>query len=644
MPSHLSSAKASSPGSILLLEEYAALAAAIGSALKKFAPERKVFRARSLAEAEQIVDKNHPDVVILDVDPPWLGITTFIEKLRDTLPGARALVIGAGIPDEISAERGSFGALQFIGKPFELAAFGAAIQAVLGPWRESGSANSRGTLQALNTLDVLLLHCAGGGHFVVDLNTETGRSGKVCVSGGHITHVETGNLIGGEALRQILNWNDVRLSETKAIGPVKRIVHRDWIEIVVEHLSRTKTPTPPQISPEDERPPVTPAQAKTGKKIVVIDDTEMLLIFVEDVLATEDPQLQITTALTGAGGIEQIEEILPNLVLLDYSLPDINGDEVCRRLLENDKTAGVPVLMMSGHVAEMNATAAAYENVVAAIEKPFLSDALIELVRKTLEASPRHRRSVAKQAATKPTERVAQVESTPKPRREKQPVAKASPHTPISVAPEIRETPRPIASERAVVHVATADANTAILGLFLEVISMQLTPQLQMGAIRAKPASPIVSLHLSSATARGAIPPQTAFQLGRAELNAEGHISAIRLFPSAQPFQRTQTQNAFAIGGVALIPNHTRARVQLTPAGSTPMTIELIAQLELGFVQLSNTFQIAQLVLKWPTNIVRVTLNPKATERTGAAFESSEIKLDSSGRLAELLLRPATRA
>ena len=643
MPSYQSSPKASSPGSILLLEEYDALAAAIGSALKKFAPEHPVFRAGSLAEADQFVANTHPQVLILDVDPPWSGITTFIERLRNALPTARALVVGGRIPDDILTSRGSFGALQFISKPFELAAFGAAIQAVLGPWRESGSLNPRGSLRALNTLDVLLLHCAGGGNFVVDLNDETGGSGKVCGSGGQITHAEADSLIGGAALRQILNWNDVRWNETKATGPARRTVHDDWIEIALTYLRQTKAPTPPQISREEERPAPALTETKTGKKIVVIDDTEMLLIFVEDVLATEDPQLQITTALTGAEGIEQVERILPDLVLLDYSLPDINGDQICRRLLENEKTAGVPVLMMSGHVAEMKATAALYQNVVAAIEKPFLSDALVQLVKKTLKASPRPGLSAAKKIAIRPNEPTARI-AVAKPARERQRTAQILPRVAAPVTPELFETPWPSPSGPAIVHAATADANTAILGLFLEVISMQLTPQLQMGAIRARPASTIVSLHLSSATAHGAIPPQTAFQLGRAELNAEGRISSIRLVPSTHPFHRTQTQSAFAIGGVALIPNHTRTRVQLTPAGSTPMTVELIAQLELSSVQLSNTFQIAQLLLKWPTNIVRVTLNPKATERTGAAFESSEIKLDNSGRLAELLLKPAPKA
>ncbi len=98
--------------------------------------------------------------------------------------------------------------------------------------------------------------------------------------------------------------------------------------------------------------------------MLVVDDTETLRIFVEEMLATADPTLQIAMAANGTDGLRQAAETVPDLVLLDYSLPDLNGDEICRHLLEDVKTAHVPVIMMSGHVLEMNAAAAVFENIV----------------------------------------------------------------------------------------------------------------------------------------------------------------------------------------------------------------------------------------------------------------------------------------
>ena len=124
--------------SLLLIEEYDALAVAIESALKKFAPRHRVHVARSLAEARAIALAHSPGLIILDFDPPHPGALAFFEQMRTVLAETRALVIAAGTPRDLPTERGPRGALQFLEKPFELVDFGAAVQALLGPWRETG--------------------------------------------------------------------------------------------------------------------------------------------------------------------------------------------------------------------------------------------------------------------------------------------------------------------------------------------------------------------------------------------------------------------------------------------------------------------------------------------------------------------------
>ena len=167
-----------------------------------------------------------------------------------------------------------------------------------------------------------------------------------------------------------------------------------------------------------------------------------------------------------------------------------------------------------------------------------------------------------------------------------------------SVEPSIEErrpsvTPSPI-------RIAPTEATMAVLGLFLEVISMQLTPQLQMGAIRAQ--TGVADCFASSAFGRGAQCDSAADRISAwtRELDADGRISVLRLLPTSKPFQPAQTRNAFEIGGVALIPNDTRARVQLTPAGTTPMTMELLRASGTWRGRAHPTFQVAQLILKWP--------------------------------------------
>ncbi|HWY51741.1 MAG TPA: response regulator [Chthoniobacterales bacterium] len=630
MPARRKSANADVPQrNILLLEEYDSLAAAVSSALKKFAPQHAAAVARSLAEAEKLAAKLDPELFIVDVDPPWAGLTNFLEKMRAAHPNARALIIGGAIPAEFAAERGSSGALQFIEKPFDLAAFGAAVQALLGPWRDK---EGRGTLGALDAIDAVLSHFAANSSVVLDLRSGT-RTGEIHIAGGQVLHAVVGKLKGEDALREILNWSKPRLGEKKISGSTPRTI-ASWQSIVVEALRETGEEVPEARAPKAEI-----VSARSGKKIVAIDDTEMLLIFVEDILSTADPELQITTALSATEGLREIERVIPDLVLLDYSLPDFNGDKLCERLLKDEKTARVPVLMMSGHVLEMNAAAARLPNVVAKIEKPFLSDALVDLVQQTLEAKHVFERQTEKETLV-PTIFESEPTPLPPPKQEIPLERPTRPLPPTTLAPVESHIEHHAPAAPTAIRVAPTDGNAAVLGIFLEVLSMQLTSQLQMGAIRARPASLTASLRLQSAAARSAIPAELGFQLGPVKLNGEGRISTMRLVPTSKPFQPAQMRTAFEIGGVALIPNETRARVQLTPAGTTPMTMELRAHLELNAVELTPNFQVAQLILNWSTNAVRVTLNPKAPEQSAAKFELRVLKLDESGRIAELLLQP----
>ena len=99
-----------------------------------------------------------------------------------------------------------------------------------------------------------------------------------------------------------------------------------------------------------------------AKKLLVVDDSLMLLSFVKDVLL--DAGYDVISASTGEEAVRAAQTDLPDLVLLDFILPDMKGDEVCRRLLENPGTAAIPVVYMSGYGAELQASQGQNSNVI----------------------------------------------------------------------------------------------------------------------------------------------------------------------------------------------------------------------------------------------------------------------------------------
>ncbi len=79
--------------------------------------------------------------------------------------------------------------------------------------------------------------------------------------------------------------------------------------------------------------------------ILVIDDNPINLQVVFEYL--QACELEISIAQTGIAGIERAITIIPDLILLDIQLPDIDGFETCRRLKLNEATTDIPVIFIT---------------------------------------------------------------------------------------------------------------------------------------------------------------------------------------------------------------------------------------------------------------------------------------------------------
>ncbi|HEX8362702.1 MAG TPA: PAS domain S-box protein [Longimicrobium sp.] len=88
------------------------------------------------------------------------------------------------------------------------------------------------------------------------------------------------------------------------------------------------------------------AKIRTPVTLLYVEDNLANLSLVETILS-ERPGWKTIPALQGSMGAELAREHSPDLVLLDLHLPDVQGDEVLRRLRSDERTAGIPVVMIS---------------------------------------------------------------------------------------------------------------------------------------------------------------------------------------------------------------------------------------------------------------------------------------------------------
>lgn len=82
------------------------------------------------------------------------------------------------------------------------------------------------------------------------------------------------------------------------------------------------------------------------KKILAVDDEEGMLGLITDVLLSNG--YEVVTAKSGGGAIKKTKKHLPDLIIMDIVMPDLDGAETVKILQENPATRNIPILFMSG--------------------------------------------------------------------------------------------------------------------------------------------------------------------------------------------------------------------------------------------------------------------------------------------------------
>src|SRR5690242_2014571 len=81
-------------------------------------------------------------------------------------------------------------------------------------------------------------------------------------------------------------------------------------------------------------------------KILVIDDEEIVRMVLERALKAKG--FEVDFAFNGLEGLEKTEQNLPDLILLDIHMPEINGLSLCHIVKNDPKTKHIPILFVTG--------------------------------------------------------------------------------------------------------------------------------------------------------------------------------------------------------------------------------------------------------------------------------------------------------
>ena len=116
--------------------------------------------------------------------------------------------------------------------------------------------------------------------------------------------------------------------------------------------------------------------------VLVADDVEDNREMYREFLAFHG--LRVVTATNGREALDEAFAHIPDAIVLDLSMPDIDGWEACRRLKADERTKGIPILAVSGHALKGAEGAAKAAGCDVYLIKPCLPERVLAEINKML--------------------------------------------------------------------------------------------------------------------------------------------------------------------------------------------------------------------------------------------------------------------
>jgi DNA-binding response OmpR family regulator len=119
------------------------------------------------------------------------------------------------------------------------------------------------------------------------------------------------------------------------------------------------------------------------KKVLVVDDEEDMQKLVK--IRLEQEGFVVITASDGEKGIKAAELEMPDLIIMDIMMPNMDGYSCLKEVRKIQKIKDTPVLMLSGKEEEKIRDLFAFQKISGYMEKPFELDNLVAKIKEILK-------------------------------------------------------------------------------------------------------------------------------------------------------------------------------------------------------------------------------------------------------------------
>ena len=120
-------------------------------------------------------------------------------------------------------------------------------------------------------------------------------------------------------------------------------------------------------------------------KIMIVDDNSDVLYSVKEGLETMEPNFTVVGVLSGQECLDKVNDVKPDLILMDIMMPGMDGWDVVGKLKTDDATAKIPIIFLTGKCDPFSKSMGALTS-ADYITKPFPIVDLYERVIKVLRS------------------------------------------------------------------------------------------------------------------------------------------------------------------------------------------------------------------------------------------------------------------
>lgn len=117
-------------------------------------------------------------------------------------------------------------------------------------------------------------------------------------------------------------------------------------------------------------------------KVIVIDDEPFILMMIEDKLGKAG--IEVVTLRESRNAMEIIKKDNPDLIILDWMMPEVSGIEICRLLKNDPDLSDIPIFMLTAKGQDSDEQIGLKCGVTRYITKPFSPKGLLDMVQEVL--------------------------------------------------------------------------------------------------------------------------------------------------------------------------------------------------------------------------------------------------------------------